>query len=157
MLNHANLPLLQTKPLTMYTINRTPSISYNPTTSKYTINFSGKAIETTVTDRQGGNHERMGTWDPVHVRQQAHGGRPRHRMETPPNQLFEQQICHTPTLHWKQCLILQLFYMDEIPEKLKAFLSDPNFTYVGIEVVFFLISDFIFFLTFIIIIIISHW
>ncbi|KAL6543131.1 hypothetical protein OROHE_010651 [Orobanche hederae] len=34
----------------------------------------------------------------------------------------------------KKCLILQLFYMDEIPNPLKSFLMNPNFTFVGVEV-----------------------
>ncbi|KAK6921479.1 3'-5' exonuclease domain [Dillenia turbinata] len=34
----------------------------------------------------------------------------------------------------RNCLILQLFHIDYLPEALKTFLADPNFTYVGIEV-----------------------
>ncbi|KAK9281625.1 hypothetical protein L1049_004528 [Liquidambar formosana] len=33
-----------------------------------------------------------------------------------------------------KCLILQLFYMDYIPQSIKSFLSDPNFAFVGVEV-----------------------
>ncbi|KAF8387666.1 hypothetical protein HHK36_026320 [Tetracentron sinense] len=33
-----------------------------------------------------------------------------------------------------KCLILQLFYMDYIPQSIKSFLSDPNATFVGVEV-----------------------
>lgn len=33
-----------------------------------------------------------------------------------------------------KCLILQLFYMDSIPQSLKDFISDPNVTVVGVEV-----------------------
>ncbi|KAH0766760.1 hypothetical protein KY285_002631 [Solanum tuberosum] len=32
------------------------------------------------------------------------------------------------------CLIVQLFYLDEIPQTLKNFLANPNFTFVGVEV-----------------------
>ena len=31
-------------------------------------------------------------------------------------------------------LILQLFYMDEIPQSFKSFLADSNFTFTGVEV-----------------------
>ncbi|KAK0581093.1 hypothetical protein LWI29_009985 [Acer saccharum] len=33
-----------------------------------------------------------------------------------------------------KCLIVQMFFMDYIPESLKNFLSDPNVTFVGVEV-----------------------
>ena len=149
---------LQSKPLTMYTINRNPSITYNPTTSKYTVNFAGKAIETTVTDKAATANEWVLEILSMYANKPTVVGldiewRP-HQISYLSNKSATLQLCIE-----NKCLILQLFYMDEIPEKLKAFLSDPNFTYVGIEVVFFLISDFIFFLNFIIIIIIiiSHW
>ncbi|XP_027769947.1 Werner syndrome ATP-dependent helicase homolog [Solanum pennellii] len=32
------------------------------------------------------------------------------------------------------CLIVQLFYLDEIPQILKKFLANPNFVFVGVEV-----------------------
>ncbi|GLT43102.1 hypothetical protein SLA2020_170740 [Shorea laevis] len=33
-----------------------------------------------------------------------------------------------------KCLILQLFYLDRVPQSLRDFLGDPNFTFVGVEV-----------------------
>lgn len=34
----------------------------------------------------------------------------------------------------EKCLILQLLYLDEVPESLKDFLNSSKFTFVGIEV-----------------------
>ncbi|PSS03084.1 Werner Syndrome-like [Actinidia chinensis var. chinensis] len=117
----------------MYTINRNPSITYNPTTSKYTVNFAGKAIETTVTDKAATANEWVLEILSMYANKPTVVGldiewRP-HQISYLSNKSATLQLCIE-----NKCLILQLFYMDEIPEKLKAFLSDPNFTYVGIEV-----------------------
>lgn len=45
------------------------------------------------------------------------------------NKLATLQLCIDNT-----CLIVQLFYLDEIPQTLKKFLANPNFTFVGVEV-----------------------
>lgn len=119
----------------MYRHNMTnpSSITFNPTTSKYSVNFAGKTIETTLTDKAAIADE----W----VRQilSIYAGSPMvvgldiewrpHPIRYMSNKSATLQLCIDD-----KCLILQLFYMDEIPESLKSFLGDSNFTFVGIEV-----------------------
>ncbi|KAG8379734.1 hypothetical protein BUALT_Bualt07G0120200 [Buddleja alternifolia] len=108
-------------------------ITFNPTTSKYTVTFAGTTIETTVTDKSATATE----W--VQEITSLHGGSPAvvgldvewrpHPISSMSNKSATLQLCID-----QKCLILQLFYMDEIPESVKGFLMNPNFTFVGIEV-----------------------
>lgn len=52
-----------------------------------------------------------------------------HPIRTMKNKSATLQLCIDT-----KCLILQLFYMDAIPNLLKDFLKNPSFTFVGIEV-----------------------
>ncbi|KAL6556771.1 hypothetical protein OROHE_006647 [Orobanche hederae] len=115
-------------------ITTSPStITFNPTLSKYYVTFAGTTIETTVTDkaatasawvddivsRYGGSTMVVGLdveWRPHPVRYMS-------------NKSATLQLCID-----NKCLIIQLFYMDEIPDSVKGFLMNPNFTFVGIEV-----------------------
>ncbi|PKI68314.1 hypothetical protein CRG98_011289 [Punica granatum] len=72
------------------------TVTFNPATSKYSVLFAGKTIETVVTDKAS---------------------------------VIDSWLCIDC-----KCLIVQLFYVDYIPDSLKNFLMDPNFTFVGIEV-----------------------
>ncbi|PHT50897.1 hypothetical protein CQW23_10644 [Capsicum baccatum] len=119
----------------MYSYYNNPNgITYNPTTSKYSVTFGGKAIETTVSDKGSVIDE----W----VRQilSLHGNTPMvvvgldiewrpHEIKWMSNKSATLQLCID-----EKCLIVQLFYLDEIPKSLKDFLSSDNFTFVGIEV-----------------------
>ncbi|KAG2725705.1 hypothetical protein I3843_01G078800 [Carya illinoinensis] len=118
----------------MFTSNYSNStITFNPITSKYSINFAGKTIVTTVTDKAsivdewvqemlsicGGKAVVVGLdveWRP-------------HPIRTMSNKSATLQLCID-----QKCLIIQLFYLDYIPQSIKSFMMDPNFTFVGIEV-----------------------
>ncbi|KAL1549536.1 Werner Syndrome-like exonuclease [Salvia divinorum] len=109
------------------------SISFNPRTSKYHVTFAGTTIETTVTDKAatasawvreinalyGGSSAVVGLdveWRPHHIPYRS-------------NKSATLQLCIN-----NKCLIMQLFYMDQIPQSIKEFLLNPNFTFVGVEV-----------------------
>ncbi|KAL8064706.1 hypothetical protein ABFX02_01G108600 [Erythranthe guttata] len=108
-------------------------ITFNPTVSKYYVTFGGTRIETTVTDKAATATE----W--VREIMAEYGRRPTavgldvewlpHPIRHMSNKSATLQLCID-----KKCLILQLFYMDEIPQSIKSFLLNPNFTFVGIEV-----------------------
>ncbi|CAL1354366.1 unnamed protein product [Linum trigynum] len=92
--------------------------------------FSGEAIETTVTSRASV----VDNW--VHSipagRKLIVGLDCEWRPNTTPfmnNKTALLQLCVGT-----KCLILQLFYLDYIPQSLKDFLRDPNHTFVGVEV-----------------------
>ncbi|CAL5378548.1 unnamed protein product [Camellia sinensis] len=116
----------------MYTLT-TSSITFNPSTSKYNVYFAGKTIETTVTDKAATADE----W--VHEILSKYSSKPMvvgldiewrpHPIRSMRNKSATLQLCVD-----SKCLIIQLFYVDEIPQSLKTFLSDTNFTFVGIEV-----------------------
>ncbi|KAF3438670.1 hypothetical protein FNV43_RR21434 [Rhamnella rubrinervis] len=101
--------------------------------SKYTVSFAGKTIETTVTDKSSAADE----W--VTQILAMHEGRPTvvgldiewrpHLNSWMSNKSATLQLCIDD-----KCLIVQLFYIDYIPQSLKDFLMNPNFTFVGIEV-----------------------
>ncbi|KAL5795760.1 hypothetical protein ACOSQ2_000580 [Xanthoceras sorbifolium] len=97
------------------------------------ISFSGKIIETTVTDKGSV----ADAW--VSYIRSTYGGQKiivgldsEWRPNTNPdldNTTAVLQLCVDA-----KCLIFQMFYVDYIPESLKNFLSDPNVTFVGVEV-----------------------
>lgn len=107
-------------------------VTYNPSTSKYTVTFEGSSIETTLTDKAsvaeawlldvyskyGGTHSVVGLdteWMPDDV----------------PSKMKAAilQLCVENT-----CLILQLVHMDDMPDGLRRFLVDTKFTFVGVQV-----------------------
>ncbi|KAK9291616.1 hypothetical protein L1049_019565 [Liquidambar formosana] len=117
----------------MYGVSRNPTITFNPTTSKYSVYFAGKTIETTVTDKAAIADEWLRQILPIYAGKPMVVGldiewRP-HQIRWMSNKSATLQLCIDD-----KCLIVQLFYMDEIPQSLKSFLTDSNFTFVGIEV-----------------------
>ncbi|KAK1425535.1 hypothetical protein QVD17_20888 [Tagetes erecta] len=112
----------------------TETITYDSTSSKYHVYYDNKTIETTVTDKATITNQ----W--VYETLMAHANdltvvvgldvewRP-HIIRSMSNKSATLQLCIDT-----KCLILQLFYMDEIPQSLKSFLLNPTFTFVGIEV-----------------------
>ncbi|XP_027114876.1 3'-5' exonuclease-like [Coffea arabica] len=119
----------------MYAYNRFPSssITYNASTSKYSVTCDGKTIETTLTDKAAIADEWVREILSLYANKPTVVGldsewRP-HPIRSMSNKSATLQLCIND-----KCLILQLFYMDEIPQSLKNLLADSNFTYVGIEV-----------------------
>lgn len=118
----------------MYRFPGTSGITFNHNLSKYYVSFEGKSIETTVTDKAAITSE----W--IEEIYSIHNGNAKvivgldvewrpHPIQSMSNKSATLQLCIDD-----KCLILQLFYMDEIPDSLKNFLLDPKFTFVGIEV-----------------------
>ncbi|PIN18009.1 DNA helicase [Handroanthus impetiginosus] len=109
------------------------TITFNPATSKYHVSFAGTTIETTVTDKAA----TITAW--VREITSLYHGTPTvvgldvewrpHPIRSMSNKSATLQLCID-----QKCLIIQLFYVDEIPESIKGFLTNPNFTFVGIEV-----------------------
>ncbi|XP_043705096.1 Werner Syndrome-like exonuclease [Telopea speciosissima] len=98
------------------------------------VSFAGKIIETTVTDKASVAEDWVSQ-----IRSSYNGvqrinvgldceWRP-HAISFMSNKTATLQLCIND-----KCLILQLFYMDYIPQSIKDFLNDPTFTFVGIEV-----------------------
>ncbi|KAI3719958.1 hypothetical protein L6452_20864 [Arctium lappa] len=111
-----------------------PSITYDSTSSKYHVNYDGKTIVTTVTTKAAITEKWVGEILLLHANHPTVvvgldvEWRP-HPIRSKSNKSATLQLCIDT-----KCLILQLFYMDEIPESLKTFLLNPKFTFVGIEV-----------------------
>ncbi|XP_009592626.1 3'-5' exonuclease-like [Nicotiana tomentosiformis] len=109
------------------------SSSSGTTTLKYRIKFGGRTIETTVTNKAAIANE----WATEMLSKYAGkdtvvGLDNEWRPNFSPyrgNKTATLQLCIDD-----RCLIVQLFYLDEIPQTLKTFLANPNFIFVGVEV-----------------------
>ncbi|XP_028765123.1 Werner Syndrome-like exonuclease [Neltuma alba] len=109
------------------------SISHIPAaTSKYSVKYGGKAIETTVTDKAAVADEWV-----QEIRNKYSGNakvvvgldvewKPTDAINVKPATL---QLCIND-----KCLILQLLHMEEFPTSLKRFFMDSKFTFVGVEI-----------------------
>ncbi|KAL0436003.1 UNVERIFIED_CONTAM: Exonuclease 3'-5' domain-containing protein 2 [Sesamum radiatum] len=101
--------------------------------SKYVVSFSGARIEATVTDKAAG----VTNW--VQEVLSMYGGESiivGLDCEWKPNS-YAYENNKTATLQLcvdTKCLILQLFYLDFIPQSLKNFLVHPSVTFVGVGV-----------------------
>ncbi|QHN98468.1 hypothetical protein HN51_033744 [Arachis hypogaea] len=90
-------------------------------TKKYTINFDGKAIETTVAN----TYTIVDRWVQEIITLYAGTNYSRYKN----NKTATLQLCIDD-----KCLILQLFHVFKLPLLLKNFLMNPTFTFVGDEV-----------------------
>ncbi|XAR52709.1 DNA helicase [Bertholletia excelsa] len=111
------------------------SISFNPSTSKYSVNFAGKTIETVVTDKAATADQWVSEIYQIYGRSNSPvvvgldiEWRP-HPISYMSNKTATLQLCIDD-----KCLIVQLFYVDEVPASLKDFLADQQFIFVGVEV-----------------------
>ncbi|XP_049403498.1 uncharacterized protein LOC125867113 [Solanum stenotomum] len=107
--------------------------SSSGTPSKYYIKFGGQTIETTVTNKAAVANEWANAMLSKYSGRQTVVGLDNEWKPTfspyTSNKSATLQLCIDNT-----CLIVQLFYLDEIPRTLKNFLANPNFTFVGVEV-----------------------
>ena len=106
-----------------------PSIPINPTPSKYSVKISGKTIETIVTDKASKADEWVHQILSTYAGTSTVVGLDTEWSPHPSKRAAILQLCID-----EKCLIVQLFYMDSIPQSLKNFLMDSNFTFVGIGV-----------------------
>ncbi|KAF6163785.1 hypothetical protein GIB67_012144 [Kingdonia uniflora] len=108
--------------------------SANTPSPTYHVSFAGKTIVTTVTDKA----DDANAW--VNEILLIHYGKPTivvgldiewrpHYNRNMSNKSATLQLCVDD-----KCLILQLFYMDYLPQSLKNFLSDSAAIFVGLEV-----------------------
>ncbi|XP_074318826.1 3'-5' exonuclease-like [Silene latifolia] len=109
------------------------SIAYNPWSDEYQVTFAGKTIETTVTKSASTitdwiNQIPFNTLTTNQVVGLDLEWRP-HPVRSMSNTTATLQLCVDT-----KCLIVQLFYVDFIPQSLKDFLSSSAFTFVGVEV-----------------------
>lgn len=101
--------------------------------SKYMVHFQGKVIEATVTNMASAVDEWVRDVRSIYTGHCVVVGLD---CEWKPNTISSMSN-RTATLQLcidTKCLIVQMFYLDYIPQSLKGFLSDPNFTFVGVEV-----------------------
>ncbi|KAL2556570.1 Werner Syndrome-like exonuclease [Forsythia ovata] len=101
--------------------------------SKHLVSFSGTIIEATVTDKAAVVDDWVQEIRSMYSGRQIIAGldcewRP-HLIPSMRNKTATLQLCVNTI-----CLIIQLFYIDYIPQSIKNFLSDPNITFVGVEV-----------------------
>ncbi|GFZ19319.1 hypothetical protein Acr_28g0000240 [Actinidia rufa] len=101
--------------------------------NKQMVNFSCKVIEAMVTDKASVANEWVREILSLHNRQQIIVGLDcewrTNIISSMNNKTDTLQLCVDT-----KCLILQMFSMDYIPQSIKSFLSDPNVTFVGVEV-----------------------
>ncbi|XLU26820.1 Werner Syndrome-like exonuclease [Arachis ipaensis] len=116
-------------------ISGASTVSFNrDNTSKYTIKFDGKRIETTVTDKA----TIVDQWvQDINVLYEVNSSvivaldikwKPT-RVQYLSNKSATLHLCIDD-----KCLILQLFHVGNLPISLKNFLMNPNFFFVGVEV-----------------------
>ncbi|KAM3751836.1 hypothetical protein ACB098_04G141200 [Castanea mollissima] len=105
------------------------SIPINPSPSKYSVNFSGKTTETIVTDKASKADEWVQQIISTYAGTSTVVGLDTEWSPHPSKRAAVLQLCMD-----EKCLIVQFFYMDSIPQSLKNFLMDSNFTFVGIGV-----------------------
>lgn len=99
----------------------------------FTVSFLGQLIETTVTDKAAVADAWIRNIRSTYNGQQIIVGldsewRPNH-VPIFSNKTAVLQLCIGT-----KCLVLQLFYLDNIPQSLRSFLGDANVTFVGVEV-----------------------
>ncbi|KAK4750923.1 hypothetical protein SAY87_004405 [Trapa incisa] len=107
--------------------------NFQPRTATYRVKFAGRNISTVVTNEASV----IVTW--VRRISSMYAGKPMvvgldvewkpHELSWMSNKSATLQLCID-----EECLIIQLFYVDRIPDELKNFLMDANFNFVGIEV-----------------------
>ena len=102
-------------------------------TTKLLVQFSGSTIEATVTVKASVAEYWIHQIQSMYNGQQIIVGldcewKPP-IMQSMSNRTATLQLCVDT-----KCLILQMFYVDYIPQSIKSFLSDPNVTFVGVEV-----------------------
>lgn len=117
----------------MNSLSSNRTITLVSISSKYSVNFMGKTIETIVTDKSSVANEWLQEILSIYANMPMVVGldiewRP-HPIRSMSNKSATLQLCIDD-----KCLILQLFYMDAIPQSLKDFVADSNFTFVGIQV-----------------------
>ncbi|PHT98720.1 hypothetical protein BC332_32379 [Capsicum chinense] len=107
------------------------STSSGTGTTKYDIRFDGQTIVTTVTNKAAVANEWASKMLTKYAGKQTVVGLDIERRPTfspyTSNKSATLQLCIDNT-----CLIVQLFYLDEIPQVLKKFLANPNFIFVGV-------------------------
>lgn len=116
--------------VSIYTNNNKEKMA---STCKYNVNFQGNVIETTVTDKASDVDEWLQNVESTYHGKTSVVGldcewRP-HIIRSMSNKTATLQLCIDT-----KCLIVQMFYLDYIPQSLKDFFTDSNFTFVGVEV-----------------------
>ncbi|KAI4336242.1 hypothetical protein L6164_014791 [Bauhinia variegata] len=109
-----------------------PSVSFDPTTSKFSVSCGGLSIETTVTDKGSIAEEWVGLICSKYAGKHTVVGLDTEWKPDPEPSLMRAAILQLCVEN--MCLILQLFHMDHFPVSLRSFLADSNFTFVGLQV-----------------------
>ena len=113
----------------MSVFDTNPNITINHIPLKYSVNFAGKTIETIVTDKASNADEWVHQILSIYAGTSTVVGTDTEWSLHPSKKAAILQLCIG-----ERCLIVQLSYMDNIPQSLKSFLMDSNFTFVGIGV-----------------------
>ncbi|XAR61435.1 hypothetical protein NMG60_11035136 [Bertholletia excelsa] len=98
--------------------------------TKRTVYISGGAIEATVTDKAAAVHEWVrDTLSPYGARPMVVGLDCEWNCNSMTNKAATLHLCFGI-----KCLIIQLLYLDYIPQSIKDFFCDSNVTFVGVEI-----------------------
>ncbi|QHO57394.1 hypothetical protein HN51_011986 [Arachis hypogaea] len=109
-------------------ISGASSIELNPNTSKYTITLRGAEIETTVTDKSTVVDQWVQDMNALYATNSSIVVGVDVERCAIRNKSATLNLCIN-----KKCLIVQLFYIDNLPVSLKNFLMNPNFFFAGFE------------------------
>ncbi|XP_060670940.1 3'-5' exonuclease [Ziziphus jujuba] len=103
------------------------------TNFKQYVHFAGKTIETTVTDKASIIDQWVSQILNIYAANPTVVGLDI-EWKPHPNSLMSNKSATLQLCIDNKCLIVQLFYVDSIPQSLKNFLMNRSFTFVGIEV-----------------------
>ncbi|KAK7350664.1 hypothetical protein VNO77_09522 [Canavalia gladiata] len=118
----------------MFTVksdNNNLTKNFNSSTCKYSVLFDGLTIETTVTNEAHIVEEWIRLISSIHDGKRTVVGLDTEWMRDQNNKMKVAilQLCVED-----KCLILQLSFMDNIPQSLRTFLFDSNFEFVGVGI-----------------------
>ena len=101
-------------------------------TTKYTVQSSNATIETTVTNTATGIND----WVQAVTNSSGQKMIVGLDCEWKPNTFYgdDNKAATLQLCVGTKCLIIQLFYLDYVPQSLKSFFANPNATFVGVEV-----------------------
>lgn len=110
--------------------NVNPTVTFNSSTSIYSVFCDGLTIETTVT------HKAKIVEEWVQLVTSTYGGNQVVGLDTEwmSDKNKKMKVAVLQLCVEDKCLIFQLCHMDEIPRSLRTFMKDSNFNFVGVGV-----------------------
>ncbi|GJT45347.1 Werner syndrome-like exonuclease [Tanacetum coccineum] len=108
-------------------------VTYVSSAFKYLVKYDGKTIKTTVTNQGAVAEEWVSEILLVHSDNKNHVVGLDIKWDDSPDELVRNKCSVLLLCIETKCLILQLLYMDTIPETIKSFLMNSKFTFMGVN------------------------